>query len=194
MVERVFGETTIEELPRDYFCVSTDMLTSELVVHRRGLMSEAAAASMTLPGVFPPRPYGDTPAARRRPAQQPAGRRDGRRRRGADHRRPTCRRGSSRRCAGAAPHGRFALDELRARARAWVVGRGEPMPSFAETIVRSIVLGSPDTSVTAQQPADVVIEPAVAGCGLLEWKRIDELVAAGREAARTAMDKAPAFD
>ena len=116
MVERVFGETTIEELPRDYFCVSTDMLTSELVVHRRGLLAEAAAASMTLPGVFPPRPIGGTAAARRRAAEQPAGRRDGRRRRGAGDR--LGRVGALRAAAALVPRGRPRVaDAARARPR-----------------------------------------------------------------------------
>src|SRR3954467_15828351 len=35
------------------------MTPREAVVHRRGSLAEAVAASMTLPGVFPPRPFGD---------------------------------------------------------------------------------------------------------------------------------------
>src|SRR3954447_3757463 len=58
MVRRTFGDAIIEELDRDFFCVSADMVSSELVVHRRGSLAEAVAASMTLPGVFPPRPFG----------------------------------------------------------------------------------------------------------------------------------------
>ncbi|MEA2457266.1 MAG: hypothetical protein QOC95_238, partial [Thermoleophilaceae bacterium] len=65
-------------------------------------------------------------------------------------------------------------------------------PSFAETITRGILLGSVDTAEAAQRYADVVIEPHVAGVGLLEWGRTDDMIAAGRVAAEEALAKAPA--
>ena len=44
----------IEELPRDYFCVSCDLVSGELVVHRDGPLGVAAGASQCLPGLAPP--------------------------------------------------------------------------------------------------------------------------------------------
>jgi NTE family protein len=44
----------IEELPRDYFCVSCDLVSGELIVHREGALDVAAAASQCLPGLAPP--------------------------------------------------------------------------------------------------------------------------------------------
>ena len=44
----------IEELPRSYFCVSTDIISAQLVVHRRGELLTAVGASMCLPGITPP--------------------------------------------------------------------------------------------------------------------------------------------
>ena len=41
---------TVEELPRTFFCVSGDLTTAELVVHRRGALCRAVAASMSFPG------------------------------------------------------------------------------------------------------------------------------------------------
>ena len=185
----MFGDTTIEELDREYFCVSTDMLTAELVVHRRGSLAEAAAASMTLPGVFPPRRVNgrlllDGGLLNNLPVDVMAGEGEG----------PMIASDVSARFEEpvAAPlGGRRRIAELRARTRAWLVGRDDPLPSLPETIVRSIVLGSQDTAAIAARYADVVIEPDVAHCGLLEWKKIDALVESGREAAAKALDAAP---
>ena len=44
----------IGELPRDYFCVSCDLVSGELIVHRDGPFDGAAAASQCLPGLAPP--------------------------------------------------------------------------------------------------------------------------------------------
>ena len=82
MLMRALGETTtFEDLTRDYYCVSCDLVSGEQVVHRRGPLYEAVAASMCLPGVFTPIP-GRPAARRRRGARQPPGRDDGRDRRG----------------------------------------------------------------------------------------------------------------
>ena len=69
MLERTFGEeTTIEEMPRDYFCVSADLVSAEPVVHRRGPLWEALMTSASIPGLLPPRPAGRSCARRRRPS------------------------------------------------------------------------------------------------------------------------------
>jgi tetratricopeptide (TPR) repeat protein len=59
MLLRLFGDRQIEELEREFFCVSSDLVTSELVVHRRGNLYEAVGASLCLPGVGPPVALGD---------------------------------------------------------------------------------------------------------------------------------------
>src|SRR3954453_2983322 len=45
---------SIEELPRDFFCVSGDLASGGLVVHRRGNLAEAVLASMSVPGLISP--------------------------------------------------------------------------------------------------------------------------------------------
>jgi len=187
MVRRTFGAARIEELDLDFFCVSADMLTSELVVHRRGLLAEAVAASMTLPGVFPPRPFGerlllDGGLLNNLPVDVMAATGEG----------PVIACDVSARFDPPARTHPPPTGTLAARLREWLVGTGAPMPTFSETIVRSIVLGSVDTAEHAQRHADLVIEPRVEGIGLLAWKRIEEMREAGREAAREALERAPA--
>ena len=186
MVRRTFGAAIIEELERDFFCVSSDMLTSELVVHRRGLLAEAVAASMTLPGVFPPRPFGerlllDGGLLNNLPVDVMA----------AEGQGPVIAADVSARFDPPARRHPPPSRQLVSRLRAWLVGTDAPMPTFSETIIRAIVLGSVDTAEHAQRHADLVIEPRVEGIGLLAWKRIEDMREAGRRAAAEALERAP---
>lgn len=54
VLRRLFGEQRIEDLPLDFFCVSTNLTEAEQVVHRQGVLAQALRASCSLPGVFPP--------------------------------------------------------------------------------------------------------------------------------------------
>ncbi len=54
-----FGETDISDLRLPYFCVSTDLNVGEDVVHRRGCLTTALRASISLPGILPPVIAGD---------------------------------------------------------------------------------------------------------------------------------------
>ncbi len=49
-----FGDTDITELQLPYFCVSTDLNAGEDFVHRRGCLTTALRASISLPGILPP--------------------------------------------------------------------------------------------------------------------------------------------
>lgn len=54
VLRMMYGGDCIEDLPLGFFCVSTNITRTELVVHRRGPVEDALGASMTLPGVTPP--------------------------------------------------------------------------------------------------------------------------------------------
>jgi predicted acylesterase/phospholipase RssA/CRP-like cAMP-binding protein len=191
MMERVFGDVRFEELEREFFCVSCDMISSELVVHRRGRLWPAVAASMTLPGYLPPKSIDgrlllDGGVLNNLPVDVMAASGEGpliASDVSARYQPPAMRPSRGRRPRTA---------KLAARLRRWVVGTDVLLPGFGETVVRSILLGSIDTAEVAQRYADVVIEPAVAGVGLLEWDRMDDMIDAGRRAAEEALEKAPA--
>jgi NTE family protein/lysophospholipid hydrolase len=59
MLEFMYGDAHIEDLWLPFFCVSTNISRTEQVVHRQGPLSEAVAASMTIPGVTPPVLFGE---------------------------------------------------------------------------------------------------------------------------------------
>jgi len=49
-----FGELKIEDLPLPFFCVSSNLTTGRLAVHRSGLLWRWLRASVAIPGVLPP--------------------------------------------------------------------------------------------------------------------------------------------
>ena len=56
-LEETFGSFDIEDLWLSFYCVSTNLTTSELEVHRRGSTATAVRASVAIPGILPPVPY-----------------------------------------------------------------------------------------------------------------------------------------
>jgi lysophospholipid hydrolase len=52
----MFGERSIEDLWMEYFCTTTNLTRSRLVVHRDGLLRRAVRASISIPGIAPPAP------------------------------------------------------------------------------------------------------------------------------------------
>ncbi|CAD6191793.1 unnamed protein product [Caenorhabditis auriculariae] len=54
VVEDQFKKTEIEDLWISYFCVSTDLTTSKMRIHRSGLLWPLVRASMTIAGYLPP--------------------------------------------------------------------------------------------------------------------------------------------
>lgn len=49
-----FGETTIEDLWKFFFCLSTDLTTGGVRIHETGLAWRAVRASAAIPGILPP--------------------------------------------------------------------------------------------------------------------------------------------
>ncbi len=190
MLLRLFGDRQIEELEREFFCVSSDLVTSELVVHRRGNLYEAVGASLCLPGIGPPVAVGDRllvdgGVLDNLPVATMAARGEG----------PVIAVDVSSRfeppSRSAAGAGRPRMRRLSARIRRAIIGWDTPLPSFGETLTRSVVLGSIDTAEAARKHADVVIAPEVQGIGLVEFDRIGEIRAQGSAAAREALDRLP---
>jgi predicted acylesterase/phospholipase RssA/CRP-like cAMP-binding protein len=54
VAEKVYGDTLIEDLWINYFCVSTNLTTTDLVVHRKGRVTRALRATAALPGIALP--------------------------------------------------------------------------------------------------------------------------------------------
>jgi NTE family protein len=186
MVQRLFGERLVEELPREFSCVSCDLVTSELVLHRRGRLFEAVGASFCLPAIGPPVMLDDAMLV------------DG----GVLNNLPVEPFADSGEGVVIASdvtsqfqvtrRSRAAAGRARARFRETVLGLGHEVPlRLPEIVVRTITLGSIDTVEASQRHADLVIRPAVSDVGMVGFERIDDLRHAGREATRATLEANP---
>lgn len=164
MLERVFGSARIEALERPLFTVSADLVSSLVVVHRRGLIAEAVGASMTLPGLVPPlqragRLLVDGGVLNNLPVDHMA----------ETHEGPI-----------------VAVDVVR---RIDHTGEAEPaLPSITETLARATVLGSVERAERNRALALVLVTPEVQAIALREWSALAAAVAAGRRATEEALE------
>lgn len=185
MLNRMFGDGAIEELPLSYLCVSTDMVSGRLAVHRHGPLVEAVGASACLPGLLPPVSSGerllvDGGVLNNLPVAELAAAGEG----------PliavdvTARYERSR-TARRRPRSR-ALEGLVRRV---ITGESADLPKLAETLNRMVTLGSVDTTEEARAHADVVIEPRVQGLGITAFADAARIIEAGRSAASEHLDE-----
>ena len=203
MLERTFGELTVEELERSFFCTTTDLRSSESIVLRRGLLVDVVGASMCLPvlaaplvagrqllvdgsltdnlPIAPMSELGEGPIiavdvkATLKPRTS-AGAAEGLSPRDDDRR---------------APKPRPALTSSQRLRDRWAGGERSTPPYLGETLTRLFLLASSRTSEAAARHADLVIAPRNPGLGLLEFHQIDAAREAGRRAAREALEHAP---
>jgi NTE family protein len=169
----------IEELPRDFFCVSGDLPTADLVVHRRGPLWMAVGASMSLPGLVTPallagRMLVDGGVLNNLPVDVMAATGEG----------PVIGVDVTSRFeppTAAEPDG--AGFGRRRRAASEQV----PVPGFTETLIRALTLGSADTVEAACEHADLVITPNGEGVGILDFLQLDRMREVGRRAAAEAL-------
>jgi predicted acylesterase/phospholipase RssA len=164
MLERVFGELQVEELPRPLFTVSADLLSSRTVVHRRGSLIKAVGASMSIPGLVPPLARAgkllvDGGVLNNLPVDLMSDTQEG----------PIVAVDVVR---------RLELEDESVTPR---------LPSIMETMTRATVLGSVERAERNRSLAALVISPDVQDVGLREFGALDRAVAAGHAAAEAAL-------
>jgi predicted acylesterase/phospholipase RssA len=164
MLTRLFGELTIEELARPLFTVSADLLSSRVVVHRRGSVLEAVGASMSIPGLAAPIARGgrllvDGGVLNNLPVDAMAETAEG----------PV-----------------IASDVIRR-----VSTNGDerpPVPTIMETLSRATVLGSVERAEANRALAALVVTPDVQDVPLRDFRALDRAIEAGRRAAAEALE------
>ncbi len=169
MLGRLLGDAAIEDLSRDFFCVSSDLVSANPVVHRRGPLMEAVGASMSLPGVAPPVRVGESLLV------------DG----GVLDNLPVDTMVST----GEGPV--IAVDVLArgmpGARRASRGGADPALPGILETIARSTTLASRRSAEEQRSLAALTIAPDLAGISLFDFRRFDEIVSVGRLAGERAL-------
>jgi len=170
---RVLGaDTLVEGLPRQFGCVSTDLVTRSRQVHRRGSLVDATLASVRLPVLFPPIADGqrllvDGGVLDNLPVDLLTERSEG----------PViavniAMGGSAR------PH---AADPS-------APPRPARVPALGETLLRTMMIGSAGAVAAARGHGAAVVTPPTMGVGLLEFHQLDRMVQAGRRAARELLE------
>ncbi len=169
MLERLLP-AGMEDLVMPFTCVSTDLMSGELVSHRRGPLPLSVAASMALPAFAPPV------------------RLDGR---------LLCDGGviDNLPVAGMAADGEgpiIASDvgepEDRHMGRVEVP---ETDPSLPEILYRLVLLQTTDTQAAARRHAKLLVLPQHEGVGRLEFHQLDRMREEGRRSAAHALESAP---
>ena len=169
---RGFGDAMLEGLPRQLHVVSTDLVTRQRQVHRRGSVVDAVIASARLPVLLAPIPDDagrlliDGGVLDNLPVDLLTERDEG----------PVVAVNISMGGGGGGS----------GRARS-----GRPrVPALGETLLRTMMIGSGGAITAAREQGAWVVTPPTRGVGLLEFHQLDRMIEAGRSAARTLLDEA----
>ena len=165
MLERTLP-ARVEELWRPFLCVTTDLMSGELVIHRHGDLRRAVGASMCLPGLAPPVVMGRRLLV------------DG----GVLDNLPVG-------ALAALAEGPIIASKLN-NSEAFAPDPDAPLqpPQLTETLYRLILLGAEDTAAVAGRHATLVITPDSTDVGMLEFHMLDRMREAGRRAAAAALE------
>ncbi|ORW14487.1 MFS transporter [Mycobacterium lacus] len=163
-----FGDLLVEELPKEFRCVSVDLLAKQAVVHRRGLVADVVGCSVRLPGLYAPMVYGGSLHV------------DG----GVLDNLPVT--------SLAREEGPLIAVAIGARRRARPPSGPKhayaaQVPNIVDTLVRTMTIGSAMAATAVLARADLAITPDTSDIGLLEWHQIDRAREAGRIATREAL-------
>jgi NTE family protein len=174
LLQNNYGELRIEELPKPFFCVSSDLTTGRVHVHRAGMLWRALRASVALPGILPPVTYHghllvDGGLMNNLPVDIMAERASG----------PIIASDVT---------GEIDLkardDKYGERPWWWLIGqRMAGTPSIVSILMRSGTVGSEVQRRLAREQANYMFEPPLAGVGLRDWRAFDRCIAEGYEHA-----------
>ncbi|HET9231125.1 MAG TPA: patatin-like phospholipase family protein [Vitreimonas sp.] len=174
-----FGDTLIEDLTVPFFAVSTNLVAGEIRVHRAGLLRNALRASISLPGILPPVMDGphallvDGAVLKNFPVDILKDM----------HRGPII---------GVDVARRDTIDPEDFRDppgfMGWVAAHGfQSAPPIASLLMRAATLAVDPWE--GRSGADLLIAPEMADMDMRDWKRFDDVVAAGYEAAVAALQR-----
>lgn len=186
-LESMYGDTQIEDLPVNYFCVSCNLTRANILVHRRGPLAKWVGASMSVPGIAPPLVENGELIV------------DG----GLLNNLPVdlAKADGAGMVVGidVSPQTEFSLPSYysgRPQAfqvlRSWLPRRARPgkarpvFPSLPALLHRSTTLGSVFNQEKLKQEADCYIKVPVDGFKLLEFERLDDIAEIGY---RTGMNE-----
>ena len=185
LLQKAFGDLTIEDLPIDYFCVSSNLTTGHSEVHRRGELWRWLRASVAIPGVLPPVVYKgevlvDGGAMNNLPvdAMRDIGRG------------PVigCDVGADR----AFTTDTDAIDvPLPWQIMSWLRAK-KHLPNIFQILWRAGMVNSSAMTAAHREKTDLLLQPPLAQIDMLNWSGFERAIAAGYEYAVRRLEKLPA--
>ncbi|MBI9083093.1 MAG: cyclic nucleotide-binding domain-containing protein [Desulfobacterales bacterium] len=175
-LQSYFDDTCIEDLPINFFCVSSNLSTASKKVHMEGLLWKAVRASISIPGVTSPvvdngQLLVDGAVFDNLPGKQM---------------REICEGRVIAIDVGAS--GKFAVG-CDTYPSPWSILMGNlvpfmkkvSVPTIADIMMRTNFLGSIKESQSAKNDSDLYLQPPVEDFNVLEFKAFDQIVQIGYE-------------
>lgn len=180
LLRKHFGDIRIEEMPRPFFCVSSDLTTGRIHVHRSGLLWRALRASAAVPGILPPVTYNrhllvDGGVMNNLPVDVMAAQALG----------PVIASdvtGEIDMTASDSRYGERTLWWLL-----WERMRGNP--SIVSILLRSGTVGSEAQRLVVRDQANFLFEPPMPQIGLRDWKSLDQAIVEGYAHAKQRIEQ-----
>jgi NTE family protein len=180
LLKENFGDMRIEELPKPFFCVSSDLTTGRIHDHRSGFLWRALRASVALPGILPPVTHHGHLLV------------DG----GVMNNLPVdvMRQRESGPIIASDVTGEVDLqvkDDRYGERPIWQLlwQRMRGSPSIVSILMRSGTVGSEAQRRVVREQADYLFEPPLPDIGLRDWKSFDQAIAEGYEHAQQMIEK-----
>ena len=180
LLQHHFGDMQIEDLPKPFFCVSSDLTTGRIHEHRQGFLWRALRASVALPGILPPVTHRghllvDGGVMNNLPV-------DVMRERNAGPLIASDVTGEVDMTVRDRRYGERPVWSLL-----WQRMRGTP--SIVSILMRSGTVGSEAQRRIVREQADYIFEPPLPDLGLRDWKFFDRAIAEGYAHAQIAIEK-----
>jgi NTE family protein len=167
LLERNFSDLRIEGLWRPFFCVSTNLTTGTLAVHRDGPLVDALRASISIPGLLPPVILGgdvhvDGGVMNWLPVDVPG-----------------AKRGTIIAVDVASDPALVSFGECN-RVHAWrFLGRRRRFPPIVAVLLRAATVNGDSLAKMAHAQADILFKPPLENIDLLDWRACDQAIETG---------------
>ena len=181
LLRKHFGDIRIEDLPKPYFCVSSDLTTGRDYVHRSGLLWRALRASVALPGILPPvteqggHLLVDGGVMNNLPVDIMA----------SEARGPIIAVDVSGEIDLRADDERYGERSILSL----IMQRMRGSPSIISILMRAGTVGSDSQRRNVRAYADFLFEPPLDGIGMRDWKSFERTIAQGYAYAMLEIEK-----
>jgi NTE family protein len=185
LLYNTFGDLAIEDLPLGFFCVSSNLTSGRVKVHRRGLLWRSLRASVAIPGVLPPVLHdgevlvdGGTMDNLPVDAMLELG------------------RGPVIGCdVGADKAFGTHVDDIDVppawQLMRWLRARRQH-PNIFQILWRAGMVNSAATSAVHRQRTDLILQPPLADIDMLNWRAFERAIAAGHAYTLKRLEELPA--